>query len=313
MYFLHPLARHALTVMAGLCALLTPVIMLTLVMSGTNVDLIGQPFMSTSAPHTAPSHSPGEALTTVGLVLGNNPAAHKGPRTQMPTADTPVRLASAVTYCGPYCDGTGGGTGTGDGGGDRGDCHYGHHSTCTGGDQRSDGSPRGQPDPPLVIVAVQPPVVQRPVVQPPAVQRPVVQPPVVQPPVVQPPVVQPPVIRPPVEPVAAPTVEPPAVPVIEAPVSSLGFFKLIPGSSPVIVALILLGIGLLAALLVLHAVRNRHGQKWMRARIQLVAGADPGVGVEVMESRTDRSPSTCVVRLEPHADSGTQIFEEVHP
>jgi hypothetical protein len=83
----------------------------------------------------------------------------------------------------------------------------------------------------------------------------------------------------------------------------------------VIVALILLGIGLLAALLVLHAVRNRQGQKWMRARIQLVAGADPGVGVgvEVMESRTDRSPSTCVMRLEPHADSGTQIFEEVHP
>jgi hypothetical protein len=73
MYFLHPLARHAFTVMAGLCALLTPVIMLTLVMSGTSLDLIGQPFMSTSAPHTAPSHSPGEALTTVGLVLGNNP------------------------------------------------------------------------------------------------------------------------------------------------------------------------------------------------------------------------------------------------
>jgi hypothetical protein len=80
----------------------------------------------------------------------------------------------------------------------------------------------------------------------------------------------------------------------------------------VIVALILLGVGLLARLMVLHALRNRHGQKWARARIQLVAGADPGVGVEVMESRTDHSPPTCVVRLQPYADSGTQILEEVH-
>jgi hypothetical protein len=96
-------------------------------------------------------------------------------------------------------------------------------------------------------------------------------------------------------------------------VAPLGFFKLIPGFWPVIVALILLGVGLLVALSVLHAVRNRHGQKWAHARIQVVAGAHPGVGVEVMESRTDRSPATCVVRLEPQADSGTQIFEEVHP
>jgi hypothetical protein len=389
MYFLHQLVRHALTVMAGLCALLTPVITLTLVLSGTNVDLIGQPFMSTSKPHTTRSHSPGEALTTVGLALGNNPGAHKGLRTQKPTAETLVHLVSAVTYCGSACDGTGDGTdggiavvtatssntpntggdgnsGSTDGntsftdhsdsrgntggnsggcdhgrhfpcrpsggtrnGDDDGGCHDGRHPTCPpggtrngnhsggspcddsfcpdrrhhGGGPRGDGPPRRQPDPLPLVVAVQPPVVQRPVVQPPVVQATVVQAPVVQPPVEQPPV----------EPVAVPTAPPPAVPEVEAPVSSLGFFKVTPGLWPVIVALILLGVGLLVALLVLHAVRNRHGQKWMRARIQVVAGADPSVGVEVMESRTDRSPSTCVVRLEPHAGSGTHIFEEVHP
>jgi hypothetical protein len=81
----------------------------------------------------------------------------------------------------------------------------------------------------------------------------------------------------------------------------------------VIVALILLGVGLLAALIGLHALRNRHEQKWARARIKLAPGPDPGVGVEVLESRTDHAPPTCVVRLQPLADNhGTQILEEVH-
>jgi hypothetical protein len=381
MYFLHRLACHALTVMAGLSALLTPVIMLTLVMSGTNVDLIGQPFMPTSAPHTAPSHSPAEALTTVGLVLGNNPAAHKGLHTEIPTAEPPVHLVSAVTYCGSACDGTDTGGGTHDstshnggggndhnGGSDNGggsshnggsfdpdpepcnnqghhhysssstcptpdpepcnnqghhhyssnstcptpDCDQGHHysnNTCS--NSLGDEPPRWQPEPPRVIV-VPPAVVRPPIAQPPVVHLPVEQPPVVQPPVEQPAVEQPPVAPPPVKPVAVPTAHPSAAPVVDAPVAPLGFFKLLHRSWLVIVALILLGVGLLARLMVLHALRNQHGQKWARARIQLVAGADPGVGVEVMESRTDHSPPTCVVRLQPYADSGTQILEEVH-
>jgi hypothetical protein len=348
MYFLRRLARHAPTVMTGLCALFIPIIVLILVMSGTNVDLLGQLSASTSEPHTAPFHSPGETLTTVGPVLGNDPAAHQGSRIQTPTTvETPVHLTSAVTYCRPYCDGTGGDTSGGTSGGTSGDSRGGDHPPCHGyschpeprpggdsrggdhppchgyschpeprpsGDSRDGGPPRWQlgPSPVVQRPVVHPPVVQRRVVQPPVAPPPVVQPPVVHPPVEQLPVVPSPVVPPPVEPVTVRTAEPPVAPVVEAPVARQGFFRLIPGFWPIIVALIVLGVGLLAALIVLHALRNRHGQKWARARVQLLAGADPGVGVEVMESRMDHSSPTCVVRLRPQADSGTQIFEEVH-
>jgi hypothetical protein len=70
-------------------------------------------------------------------------------------------------------------------------------------------------------------------------------------------------------------------------------------------------IPLAVGLLVILAVRARRGQKWVRGHVRAVPGAAPGAVVEVMESRTNHSPPTQVVRLEPHADSGTQIFEEV--
>jgi hypothetical protein len=78
------------------------------------------------------------------------------------------------------------------------------------------------------------------------------------------------------------------------------------------VALILLGIGLLVALLVLLASQVQKGQKWVRAHVHVVAGAAPSTVAEIMESRTDRSPPTCVVRIQPHADSGTQVLEGVY-
>jgi hypothetical protein len=120
-------------------------------------------------------------------------------------------------------------------------------------------------------------------------------------------------VVPPADPVSPVVVSPPAAPVVNTPVvltpvARKDFFQLVPWFWPVIVALILLGVGLL----IFRAVRGRQRQKWVHAHVRAVAGTAPGVGVEVMESRTDHSPPTCVVRLEPRADSGTQVLEEVH-
>jgi hypothetical protein len=155
------------------------------------------------------------------------------------------------------------------------------------------------PPAPRVVV---PPVV--PLVEPPP--PPVVKPPVT--PVVEPPA--PPVVKPP----APPVVEPPVTPMVKPPVTPMSFSKLIPWLWSMIVALILLGLGLLAllGLLAWSAVRGRQKQKWIHTHVQAIAGAAPGVDVEVMESRMDHSPPTRVVRLEPHADSGRQVLEEVH-
>jgi hypothetical protein len=79
----------------------------------------------------------------------------------------------------------------------------------------------------------------------------------------------------------------------------------------VAVALILLGIALLVGLLTWLAVQSRKGPKWVRAHVQAVAGAAPEAVAEVMESRTDHSPPTCVVRLEPYPDRGIQVLEGV--
>jgi hypothetical protein len=105
----------------------------------------------------------------------------------------------------------------------------------------------------------------------------------------------------------APPVVPPVPPVIPGVIPAVTISELIPWPW-LIAALILLGVGLLTVL----GGRVSHGQKWVRAHVRAVAGIAPDVDVEVMESRSDRSATTCVVRMEPHADSGTQILEEVH-
>jgi len=111
----------------------------------------------------------------------------------------------------------------------------------------------------------------------------------------------PPPAPPPAAPVAPPPAPPPSLPVVPAAFELSPWLWLIP-----------LGIGLLVGLLVLLATQARKGQKWVRAHVQAVAGAAPSAVAEVMESRTDRSPPTCVVRIEPHVDSGTQVLEGVH-
>jgi hypothetical protein len=83
---------------------------------------------------------------------------------------------------------------------------------------------------------------------------------------------------------------------------------------PVAATLILLTL-LVAGLLVSRAIRAQQEQKKQKGAhtdIRAVVGADPGIDVEVMKSPSDRSPPTCVVRIEPRADSGTQVLEEVH-
>jgi beta-lactam-binding protein with PASTA domain len=68
----------------------------------------------------------------------------------------------------------------------------------------------------------------------------------------------------------------------------------------------------LAAALVLRAIRPRRGPRWVRAHVRAAAAtAVPSDQVEVADSRRDGSPPTCRVRLVPHADRGTQVLEEV--
>lgn len=155
---------------------------------------------------------------------------------------------------------------------------------------------------PRVIPRVDPPVPPVPrVVYPAPRVVPPVSPPLSPVPPVDSPVPPVPAVNPPVPPVV------PSVPLVDSQVLPLRFSELIPWSW-LVVALILLGVGLVTAL----AGRALHGQRWVRAHVRAVAGVAPSVGVEVMESRSDSSSTTCVVRMEPHADSGMQVLEEVH-
>jgi PASTA domain len=175
-------------------------------------------------------HQARQALTAVGLVLGNDPAGNSKIVSQVPLAGTLLRCGWAVTvtvYVPP-------------------------------------------PPPPAPVIAAPPPLVP-----PPA----------------------------PVVPPLAPVVPPPAHVALAEPT---------PWLWPVFTALVLLTAGLLVWLLVLLAIRARKGRKWVHAHVRAVVGAAPDVDVEVMESRTDYSPRSCVVRLEPRADSGTQVLEELH-
>jgi hypothetical protein len=84
--------------------------------------------------------------------------------------------------------------------------------------------------------------------------------------------------------------------------------QLIPQWWPIPALLTVLVVGLLVS----RVIRALHQQKVVPTDVRVIAGAVSGVEVEVMQSRADHSPPTRVVRIEPHADSGTQILEEVH-
>jgi hypothetical protein len=163
--------------------------------------------------------------------------------------------------------------------------------------------PSWQPPVPPRILVVPPPPHAAP---PPAPAAPPPPPAAPPPPPAAPP---PPPAAPPPPPAAPPP--PPVAP----PLAPASFVKPLPWLWPVFSALILIPIGLLILLiatLISRAIRDRRGQKWVHAHVKAVAGTAPSTGVEVMESRSDYAPPSCVVRLEPHADSGVLVLEEVH-
>lgn len=100
-------------------------------------------------------------------------------------------------------------------------------------------------------------------------------------------------------------------PIVAHPAVPLSRLDPMPWFWPLIIALLGLCAALVLGLLLLLAARARKGPKWVHAHVRAVAAATPGPGVDVMESRAERSAPTCVVRLEPHADSGRQVLEEV--
>jgi hypothetical protein len=87
--------------------------------------------------------------------------------------------------------------------------------------------------------------------------------------------------------------------------------ELIPWWWPIPATLTLLAL-LIAGVLVSRAIRAQQDQKGIPPDVRAVIGAVSGIDVEVMQSRADRSSPTCVVRIQPRADSGTQVLEEVH-
>ncbi|HEX6231544.1 MAG TPA: hypothetical protein VFZ63_00290 [Jiangellaceae bacterium] len=64
------------------------------------------------------------------------------------------------------------------------------------------------------------------------------------------------------------------------------------------------------ALLAPRALRRRD-RRWVRAHVRAAAGTAAVGGLDVAQSPVDSSPPILVVRMEPHADRGTQVLEEV--
>ncbi|MGH4017306.1 MAG: PASTA domain-containing protein [Pseudonocardiaceae bacterium] len=104
---------------------------------------------------------------------------------------------------------------------------------------------------------------------------------------------QPPATTQPTSPTSSTPVSPPVKP-------AAGF----PWSLLVVLVLILLG-----ALGGTLARQVRKGPAWVHSHVRAVAGFVPHIGVAIAESRVDPSSRTCVVRITPHHDSGTQVLE----
>jgi beta-lactam-binding protein with PASTA domain len=76
---------------------------------------------------------------------------------------------------------------------------------------------------------------------------------------------------------------------------------------PVGVLLVLL----VAAVVGPRFVRGRRDRTWVRAHVRVRGGATQGPTVQIAEQPDASFQPTHVVRLEPHADRGTQVLEEV--
>jgi beta-lactam-binding protein with PASTA domain len=76
---------------------------------------------------------------------------------------------------------------------------------------------------------------------------------------------------------------------------------------PVGVLLVLL----VAAVIGPRFIRGRRDRTWVRAHVRVRGGATRGPTVQIAEQPDASFQPTHVVRLEPHADRGTQVLEEV--
>jgi hypothetical protein len=72
----------------------------------------------------------------------------------------------------------------------------------------------------------------------------------------------------------------------------------------------LLVVLLAAAVIGPRFIRGRRDRRWVRAHVRVRGGATRAPTVEIAE-QPDAAERTHVVRLEPHADRGTQVLEEV--
>jgi beta-lactam-binding protein with PASTA domain len=69
---------------------------------------------------------------------------------------------------------------------------------------------------------------------------------------------------------------------------------------------------LLGAALSTHQVtRSSRDRRWLRKHMRLAPGVASAPGFDITEPLGEREPPTLVVRLVTHADSGTQVLEEV--
>lgn len=82
--------------------------------------------------------------------------------------------------------------------------------------------------------------------------------------------------------------------------------------APAATALVLLLV-LGATLAAYQTTRASRDRRWLRKHMRLVPGAASAPGFDIRESRTELSAPTLVVRLEPQADRGKQVLEEVPP
>ncbi len=74
--------------------------------------------------------------------------------------------------------------------------------------------------------------------------------------------------------------------------------------------MVVLGGGLLS-LLALRVLRGRRDRRWVRTHVRAAPGPPAHSRLDVTEAPVDSSPPAVVVRIEPHADRGTQVLQEV--
>jgi beta-lactam-binding protein with PASTA domain len=79
------------------------------------------------------------------------------------------------------------------------------------------------------------------------------------------------------------------------------------------VAVAVLALLLAVASAAFKATRPRRDRRWLRKHMRLIPGAASAPEFDVREPRTEQAAPTLVVRLQPRADGGMQVLEEITP